>query len=139
MRKQIIVMRTDLKMRKGKMVAQGGHAVMATALQMEKFRRSFEKGRKEKLEEQYSYWVWKQLKEYDAWLKEPFRKICVGVTSEKELLDVHNEAMKHHLFCTLIIDSGFTEFHNVKTMTCCAIGPAEDDVLEPITGHLKLL
>ena len=37
------------------------------------------------------------------------------------------------------VTNGATEFHGVKTITCCAIGPAQDVDLQPVTGHLKLL
>lgn len=113
--KQMIILRKDLGMRKGKMIAQGAHASMkATLLNLEH----------------------PSVKE---WLAGPFRKIAVGVDSEKELFEVFNAAKQAGLIAELITDAGFTEFHGVPTNTAIAVGPATDAELEPITGHLKLL
>lgn len=113
--KQIIVIRKDLNMRKGKMCAQGAHASLKATL--------------ENLEHP-------SVKE---WLSGRFTKICVSVDSEQELFDVYNEAVQKGLIASLIIDAGLTEFGGVPTMTCIAVGPATSEELEPITGHLKLL
>lgn len=113
--KQIIVIRKDLNMRKGKMVAQGAHASMKAVLP------------------HLIDWRVKQ------WLSGAFTKICVSVDSEEELLSVYGKAQLSNQICALIEDSGLTEFNGVPTLTCCAIGPATDDELQEITGHLKLL
>jgi len=113
--KQVIVIRHDLKMRTGKVVAQGAHASMAVVL--------------ENLENP-------MVKE---WLSGLFTKICVRVNSEEELLDVYHKAQEAGLLSSLITDSGLTEFHGIPTKTCIAIGPASSEDLAPITGHLKLL
>jgi PTH2 family peptidyl-tRNA hydrolase len=113
--KQIIVMRKDLNMRTGKMIAQGAHASMkATLLHLEH----------------------PNIKE---WLNGPFTKIAVSVNSEQELFDVYNAAREAGLIAELITDAGKTEFNGVPTNTCIAVGPATHDELLPITGHLKLL
>jgi len=39
----------------------------------------------------------------------------------------------------VIVDSGLTEFHGVKTKTCLAIGPNKKEDIDKITGSLKLL
>lgn len=113
--KQIIVMRKDLGMRKGKMIAQGAHASLKATL--------------ENLEHP----------SVKAWLSDKFTKICVSVDSEQELFDVYNHAIQEGLISALIIDAGLTEFNGVPTMTCIAVGPASAEELAPITGHLKLL
>lgn len=74
---------------------------------------------------------------YD-WITGSFTKVCCVVETEEELLEVYNKAKDAGLICSLIIDSGRTEFGGVPTKTCCAIGPAWSDELENITGHLKL-
>lgn len=113
--KQIIVMRKDLKMPRGKEIAQGAHASMkATILHMEDPR----------------------VKE---WLSEMFTKIAVGVSSEEELLQVYNNAREAGLIAELITDNGLTVFNGVPTNTCIAIGPDTHENLQPITGQLKLL
>lgn len=113
--KQIIVMRTDLNMRKGKMIAQGAHASVAAVLH--------------NLEHPL-------VKE---WLDNSFTKICVGSPSEDELMVIYANAKGNGLIAELITDNGATEFHGNKTITCCAIGPAQDVDLQSVTGHLKLL
>jgi PTH2 family peptidyl-tRNA hydrolase len=67
-----------------------------------------------------------------------FTKICVYVNTEQELDDVYNKAKDSGLNCAMIEDNGVTEFHGVKTKTCCSIGPDTDARLKPITGHLPL-
>lgn len=113
--KQIIVMRNDLGMRKGKMIAQGAHASLGATL--------------------------KNLDHpcVKEWIAGPFTKIAVRVDSEQELLDVLDKANAANLITQKIVDAGNTEFHGVPTLTCIAVGPASDEDLKPITGHLKLL
>lgn len=113
--KQMIVMRTDLNMRKGKMVAQGAHASLKATLA--------------NLDHGY----------VSLWLDGPFKKVCVSVGSEKELFEVLDNARKAGIITALITDAGLTEFGGVATHTCIAVGPATDEMLENITGHLKLL
>lgn len=113
--KQMIVMRSDLNMRKGKMVAQGAHASLAAVLENREDDR------------------------VTAWLDSAFTKVCVRVDSEEELAAVYAKAEDAGLICHYIVDNGLTEFGGVKTPTCCAIGPDTAEELAPITGHLRLL
>lgn len=115
--KQIIVMRTDLNMRKGKMVSQGAHAALKVVLDNQAH-------------------PWPAL---TSWLEGAFVKITVRVDSESELFAVVNEARKAGLHVGLIQDAGRTEFKGVPTYTCAAIGPEFPEDLDPITGPLKLL
>lgn len=121
--KQIIVIRNDLNMRKGKMVAQGAHASMGAVTQYLLSPGSRIAERKRVLE----------------WLSGSFTKICVRVDSEDELIQVYQNATGRSLIRALITDNGKTEFNGVPTITCCAIGPDTAENLEPVTGHLKLL
>ena len=113
--KQIIVMRKDLGMRAGKMVAQGAHASMKATLENIADPRVVE------------------------WLSGPFAKICVRVESLEELQAVQAKAIEAGLITAEIEDSGRTEFHGEPTVTCCAIGPDTAENLDPVTGELKLL
>jgi peptidyl-tRNA hydrolase, PTH2 family len=123
--KQIIVLRTDLGMRKGKMVAQGAHASLAFLAH--RLRDTGFDGPVPLTPEQR------------AWLTGRFTKICVGVDSEEELLAVYEQARTAGLEAQLITDSGATEFHGVPTRTALAIGPDRSSRLKPVTGHLRLL
>jgi len=75
--------------------------------------------------------------EYD-WLTTSYRKICLQVDSEKELLEIYEKAVEAGLEAHLITDSGLTEFHGVPTNTCIAIGPDYDERIDLITASLKL-
>lgn len=131
--KQIIVMRKDLNMRKGKMVAQGAHASMAGLMQHITCRTAYGTG-----DHEFSIHM-KKDSPLQQWLDGAFTKICVSVNSEEELRAVHLSAQQAGLISALIVDNGQTEFNGVQTPTCCAIGPASADDLHPITGHLPLL
>ena len=123
--KQVLVMRHDLKMRRGKQIAQGAHASMA--FPASRLKRS----------------GCVAMNEFDeatqAWLSGGFAKICCRVDSEDELLAIHDLATQQGLEVHLITDSGKTEFHGVATNTCLAIGPDESSKIDAITGELKLL
>lgn len=122
--KQVIVMRNDLGMRKGKMIAQGAHAAMSFIT------RRMSSGTT------HNVTISKAEK---AWLNSSFAKICVRVNSLEELLEIKQKAEYVGLEVHLITDSGKTEFHGVPTETCLAIGPDYSDRIDPITGDLKLL
>lgn len=118
--KQVIVMRKDLNMRKGKMVAQGSHASIAFLTKRLKS--------KEPLTEAQNHW-----------LENSFVKICVSVDSEQSLLEVYEKATSLGLECHLITDNGQTEFSGIPTRTCLAIGPDWVEKIDPVTENLRLL
>lgn len=136
--KQIIVIRKDLKMRKGKMISQGCHASLAVILNLMINDLPYvgEDNEPIILNKRLKY---ERDSALDKWISEKFTKIVVSVNSEQELLDIYNKAKEAGLYCSLIQDAGDTEFHSIPTLTCCAIGPAYSEELDPITGHLKLL
>lgn len=123
--KQVICMRHDLKMRRGKQIAQGAHASM-----------SFICGR---LQENGSVALSDFSEIEQAWLKGSFAKVCCRVNSEEELLAIRDKAVEAGLEVNVITDSGKTEFHGVPTNTCLAIGPDVAEKIDEITGHLELL
>ena len=125
--KQVIVVRKDLNMRKGKMVAQSAHSSLA-------FLTRFSEIDGDKLSVKL-----KNPDEVSQWLQEGFTKICVSVDSEEELDAVYQTAIDADLNVHMIVDSGLTEFHGVKTKTCLAIGPNKREDIDKITGNLKLL
>lgn len=128
--KQVIVVRKDLKntqgnkVRTGKLIAQGSHASLKVF-----FDRMQYMG-----ENVY------QIKMTDAmiaWDNASYVKICVGVSSEEELLEVYRKALIQGLPVALIKDNGMTEFGE-PTYTCLAIGPDHGESINQITGHLPL-
>lgn len=114
--KQVIIFRADLKMSKGKIAAQAGHAAVSAVEEARKHHKDWLK----------------------AWLNEGQCKIIVKVKSEKELLELEKQAKELGLPCSLIIDRGLTEIPP-GTVTCLGIGPAPAEQLNKITGKLPLL
>lgn len=139
--KQVIVIRKDLNMRKGKMVSQGAHASLGALLQC------FDKDEiKKKIDNKeiisgYDYRLLFEPETYfDKWLNGLFTKICLYVESEKELTDLYNQIKKEsNIPCVMIEDSGLTEFHGIKTKTCIGIGPYWSKEIDKFTKDLKLL
>ena len=135
--KQVIVMRRDLNMRKGKMVAQGAHASIGAWLLIADALNEFEQGVYDPgAEDRYSAEIYKAA---GQWIHDTFTKICVSVNSEEELMQVYKAAILANLPVKLITDAGHTEFHGVPTRTCLAVGPAWSDDIDAITGGLTLL
>lgn len=122
--KQVIVIRRDLGMRRGKEIAQGCHSSIAFLT------RKLQSGAKISLSS-FS-------KPVQEWIESGFAKVCVQVQSEEELLEVYQNAKNAKLEAHLVTDSGRTEFDGVPTKTCCAIGPDKVEKIDAITGHLKL-
>lgn len=136
--KQIIVIRKDLNMRRGKQIAQGSHASMAFLTKQGGLYCNL--GTELKPVDYFMTEVNENhVNEIAHWLRNSFRKICVYVNSEQELLNVHQKALDAGLISHIVEDNGATEFKGVKTLTCCSIGPAYDNKFEGITDHLPLL
>lgn len=108
--KQVIVVRKDLKLKKGKLAAQVAHASLSAA----------EKSR------------WK--KEWMGFQKKSVLK-CENLD---DLLEIYEDAKKNGLPTELISDAGRTQIP-AGTVTCVGIGPAPEDEINKITGKLKLL
>lgn len=132
--KQVIVMRTDLNMRKGKMIAQGAHAAMMFLTK----RLAIDHGLSEP--DSKTIPMFCKLSNVELiWTTTNFKKICVRVDSEEELLKIHQAAQNAGLESHLCTDSGLTEFAGIHTNTAIAIGPDEAEKIDKITGLLKPL
>lgn len=126
--KQVIVMRRNYpdgkggfkNLRTGKLIAQGSHASMAFITRRIENKEDLTPVQKE-------------------WLNNSFVKICVYVESEEDLLAINEKAKEAGIECHLITDKGLTEFNGIPTNTCLALGPDYAEILDKITGHLKLL
>ncbi|WXG45038.1 MAG: peptidyl-tRNA hydrolase Pth2 [Promethearchaeati archaeon SRVP18_Atabeyarchaeia-1] len=114
--KQVIVLRTDIKMSKGKFAVQASHASV-TAL---------EEARKE-----HRDWV-------KSWLDEGQKKVVAKVKSIEELQILRRQAERLSLPNALIEDRGLTELPP-GTVTALGIGPAPNDAIDKVTRDLKLL
>ncbi len=126
--KQVIVIRRDLRMRRGKEIAQGAHASMAW-LRQRIMPHLTPAGRADQV----------RFSEAErTWLDVSMRKVTVKVGSEQELLDVYDKALAAGLVVEMITDRGLTEFGGVPTRTCLAVGPDYDDLIDPVTRDLEL-
>lgn len=132
--KQVIVVRKDLNMRKGKIAAQAAHASVSAVIKA-----SLKDGETYPFELDsegritmggYSYLA--------QWLRGSFKKVCVYVNLEEELFEIYNQGLENGFIVSLIQDSGLTEFHNVPTYTCLAFEPLPAHVIDLITGNLPL-
>lgn len=134
--KQMIIIRKDLKMRRGKEIAQGSHSSVAHLTRRIVDLVSRYDGVKSNdvgnlIRSHFSDAEW-------AWMGGAFAKITLQVESEAELRDVFQKAKEAGLEAHLIIDSGRTEFDGVPTATAVGIGPDEVEKINKVTGHLKL-
>lgn len=114
--KQAIIVRKDIKMGKGKLAAQVAHASLLAAEEV----RSKDKDI------------------YNSWINEGQAKIVLKVDSLEELLSLKEEAERLGLVAKLVRDAGLTQLEQ-GTITCLGIGPARSDVIDKVTGRLKLL
>jgi len=111
--KQVVVVRSDLKMSLGKTAAQIAHASLC----------SCKKADKEILEN---------------WEREGAKKVVLKVGSLEELLEIYKKVKKSGLPCCIIRDAGKTQL-KAGTITCLGIGPEKEEKIDKITKHLKLL
>ena len=123
--KQVIIIRKDLKMRRGKEIAQGAHASMVFLLKSIKPM----VGNNVLID---------NISDLVEWMKTGQTKICLQIYSEEDLLDLHKKAEEAGLRSNYITDAGRTEFNGVPTITALAIGPNRSEDIDKITGHLKL-
>ena len=137
--KQMIVMRRDLKMRKGKIAAQAGHAcVEATLMALVR------EGRLDQVRVTESgNWVYleddgSESTPLTRWFDKGVAKVCVYVDGEEALLEVAEKGRELGFAVALVCDAGFTEFHGEPTYTCLAFEPLAPEQIDPITGDLPL-
>jgi peptidyl-tRNA hydrolase, PTH2 family len=114
--KQVIVVRQDLKIGKGKLAVQVAHAAISSAEQARKHKTSW----------------------YDSWIHENQAKICLKVDGEKELRLLKGRVDEAGIPNSLIQDAGLTQLEP-GTTTCLGIGPLPSDIADRYTGDLKLL
>jgi len=141
MLKQIIVVRTELGMSVGKIATQCSHASMKVFLDRMKVISSYTDNQPIKFHQTINSNFTPAMLEWLNWEegKPGFTKIVLGVETEKEIYDLADKAKEANIPYAVIVDNGMTEFAGNKTTTCIALGPADSDHLDPITGRLKLL
>lgn len=137
--KQVIIIRKDLNMRRGKEITQGAHASLKVFFDM--------------MTQEYGLFTVKNGdshkyvirlpkgelgEEMRDWIKGEYTKVTVRVESEKELLELVKRAEKAGIPCSLVKDKGHTEFDGKETLTAGAIGPCSSERIDKITSHLQL-
>lgn len=110
--KQVMVMREDLGMSPGKLAAQTAHASLL----------AYDKADKDHI---------------DEWKRSGITKIVLGIASEESLLDIFRSGSAKYLPVSLVCDEGRTEV-TPGTITGIGIGPAPAELIDEITGGLKL-
>ena len=111
--KQVILVREDLKLPKGKLAAQVSHASVDATLKSDKII-------------------------VDSWKNEGGKKIVLKVKDEKELFKYKQMAEDFGLKTALIKDAGHTVVEP-GTITCLGIGPDEDGKIDQVSGKLKMV
>ncbi|MCS7121756.1 MAG: peptidyl-tRNA hydrolase Pth2 [Archaeoglobaceae archaeon] len=111
--KQVIIVREDLKLSRGKLAVQVGHAAIIGFLKAKNDVR-------------------------DRWLREGQKKIILKVKNLEELLSIKSKAESLDLPTDVVIDAGLTEVLP-GTITAVVIGPEEAKKIDKVTGSLPLL
>lgn len=111
--KQVIIIRQDLKLPKGKMSVQVSHASLEAAMGSSK-------------------------KKLEKWRSEGAKKVVLKVEDRKELLKYKKLAERLKLKTSLIKDAGLTVL-KPGTVTCLAIGPDEEEIIDKVSGKLKMV
>ena len=111
--KQVIILRTDLEIGKGKLAAQASHAAIESAYHSDQ-------------------------KVVQKWRESGAKKVVLKVESETDLIKIHKLATKAKLVSVLISDAGLTQL-KPGTKTAVGIGPDAEAKIDKITGKLKLL
>jgi len=135
--KMMIVMRRDLKMRKGKIAAQAGHACIEAVLMA--------LAKEDRMADLVLTSEGMLLRDggkpstpLSDWFQYGCAKVCVYVNSEEELLAIAKKAEEKGILAAVITDAGMTEFHGVPTKTCLALEPLAVEIADELTGDLSL-
>lgn len=112
--KLVLVVRTDLKMGKGKIIAQCAHAAVEAYKSARKYPHILKN--------------W----EYSGQMK-----ITVKVNNEDELMEIARNAEAAGLLTKIIKDAGHTQVAP-GSRTVCGVGPGPMELIDEVTGHLKL-
>lgn len=111
--KLVLVVRKDLNMGVGKIAAQCSHASVMAYQKSNRFR---------------------LLK----WALNGHKKVVVSCPNEETLNEIKESARKNRLLTSTVRDAGHTQVES-GTVTVLAIGPAKEELIDQITGHLRLL
>jgi PTH2 family peptidyl-tRNA hydrolase len=110
--KQAIVARTDIGMGEGKLAAQVAHAALS----------AYEDA---------------DAKTRTAWKGGGQKKVVLKASSESELFRLADLAEREGLPHAIVRDAGHTQL-DPGTVTCLAVGPGPEELVDEVTGDLSL-
>ena len=111
--KQVIIVRHDLQLPKGKLAAQAAHASISAYDKSNFIKRN-------------------------NWKHTGMKKIVLKVQTLEQLEEYYKKAKKAKLPCSIIADAGHTVV-KAGTITCVGIGPETEEKIDLITSELKML
>jgi len=114
--KQVLVVRLDLDMGRGKAAVQCAHAAVSAA---------------EEARNHLHNW-WK------SWMEEGQLKVAVKVPDLNSVLDLERKGRSRGIPVHLVRDRGLTQVPP-GTITCLGLGPAPAGIVDSLTGNLALL
>lgn len=113
--KQVLVVRLDLDMGRGKAAVQCAHAAVSAAEEARNHENSWWKG----------------------WMNEGQLKVAVKVPDLDSVLDLERKGRSKGIPVYLVRDRGLTQVPP-GTVTCLGIGPAPAEIVDSLTGNLAL-
>ncbi len=113
--KQILILRKDLKMSKGKAAAQASHAAVSAAIKIMRQNPTL----------------------FNQWWNGGQMKVVLAVDSEAQLEEIEARIRRQGVFVSKINDAGRTQLPP-GTTTAIGVGPHNQLEVEKITSTLKL-
>lgn len=110
--KQTIVARADLGMGEGKLAAQVSHASLSA------YEEASRKAQK-------------------AWKGEGQKKVVLQANGESQIFELAEKARAEGIPHAVVRDAGHTQL-DPGTVSALAVGPADDDIVDKVTGDLSL-
>lgn len=114
--KQVIIIRSDLRMGRGKIAVQVAHAAIMAS---------------ETVRNENPHW-------WEAWMAQGQRKVAVKIDGESKIFDLALQARNSGIPTAIVRDSGLTQLEP-GTVTCLGIGPAPVSLVDMLTSELQLL
>lgn len=114
--KQVILIRTDLKMGTGKKCVQSCHASVAASDLI-------------RVQNKNAWKIWKNTGQ---------KKVVIKLKDMEELIEIIKKLESNKILYFVVKDAGLTQL-TPGTTTAVGIGPVESSRIDKITGDLKLL
>lgn len=119
--KMILLIRKDIGMTPGKAIAQGSHAVLGVFTDMIDVIAACNDGK-----QNFIGYMTADMRE---WLEGSFAKVALKCNNSQDIEDAEQWAKDNNIPYKKITDNGTTQFDNVPTITCIAVGPCRSEIL----------